>query len=264
MEDLASHGYIVFSISHPYDTGVVVFTNGDVVYFKGSLDSLTNQIYVESFQEHLGYLINNQSLSVKRQSLERIREIWRLNSNLDIWVNDTMYLIDQLAISNNERIPAIIRDKYDLERIGVVGHSFRGATAGEMCLVDDRVVAEVNLDGMHFGSTLELNLTKPFMLMYSSEGNQGMNDVLYLQSETTCYNITILGTKHFNFGDMSIWGPVLVQIGFIGSIDGYRMLDVTNTYVISFFNKYLKNIDSQLLESISSFYPEVIFQKNDK
>jgi hypothetical protein len=42
-----------------------------------------------------------------------------------------------------------------------------------------------------------------------------------------------------------------------------RMEGIMNSYVLAFFNKYLKDIDTPLLKGPSATYPEVEFNSHD-
>ncbi|MBY8998250.1 MAG: acetylhydrolase, partial [Candidatus Thorarchaeota archaeon] len=57
----------------------------------------------------------------------------------------------------------------------------------------------------------------------------------------------------------SIWTPILRSFGLLGSIDGYRMLDILNSYILAFFNEHINSITSPLLDGPSLDYPEVLF-----
>jgi hypothetical protein len=72
MEELASHGYVVFSIAHPYEAVVTAFPNGDVIY-EDDKDTFDN-----------------------------------IGSSLNIWANDTLFLVNQLEITSNPAIPNIL------------------------------------------------------------------------------------------------------------------------------------------------------------
>jgi hypothetical protein len=82
---------------------------------------------------------------------------------------------------------------------------------------------------------------------------------VYSNSESACYGLYINGTRHHNFADASIWTPLLRSFGQIGTIDGYRMLELQNRYVIAFFDQYLKDTPSALLDGPSTDYPEITF-----
>ena len=103
-------------------------------------------------------------------------------------------------------------------------------------------------------------MTKPYMLMFSSSfGNPEMNDPVYLNSTSTCYGLYVNGTRHHNFADENIWSPMLRNFGLLGSIDGYRMLQILKDYALAFFDEHLKGIESGLLDGPSITYPEVRF-----
>jgi len=228
MEELASQGYIVFSINHAYESSLAIYPDGDTFY--------------EAEQGEDG----------------------NLNNSLDVWANDTLLLMNQLEITDNTNIPAIFWDKMDLTRIGLIGHSFGGSTAEEMALADDRVRAGISMDSPHIGRSRELNMTKPFMLLYGQDyGNPEMNDTVYNRAANTTYGLFIDGAKHYNFADINIWSPFLRSINYIGTIDGYRMLDIINTYVVAFFDEYLNGENSPLLDGPSDDYPEIHFYRKN-
>jgi len=71
----------------------------------------------------------------------------------------------------------------------------------------------------------------------------------------------IKGSKHLDYSDFTyiskIWLLKLMQL--FGKIDGRRMIEITNDYVLSFFDKYIKQIDAPLLER--NPYGEVVFER---
>ena len=224
MEELASNGYIVFSISHSYEAAVTSFPDGSVIY------EATEEMYAN------------------------------LGNSLNIWANDTVFLVDQLEISDNPNIPSLLWDGMDLSTIGVFGHSFGGTTAEHVILEDARFDTGISFDSPHGGSSLTMNMTKPFMLLFGPDyGNPEMNDTIFNRAEGTCYGLFVNGTRHYNFADVNIWTPALRSFGLLGSIDGYRMLDILNSYVLAFFNEHLNGITSPLLDGPSLDYPEVLF-----
>lgn len=224
MEELASNGYIVFSISHSYEAAVTSFPDGSVIY------EASDEMYVD------------------------------IPNSLQIWANDTVFLIDQLEIVDNPDIPSILHDGMDLSLIGAFGHSFGGSTSEEVALTDSRIDVGISFDSPHGARATTLNMTKPYMLMFSSSyGNLEMNDPVYQNSTSTCYGLFVNGTRHHNFADENIWSPMLRNFGLLGSIDGYRMLRILNDYTLTFFDEHLKGIESILLDGPSIIYPEVRF-----
>ena len=227
MEELASNGYIVFSISHSYEAAVTSFPDGSVIY------EATEEMYAN------------------------------LENSLHIWANDTTFLVDELEIADNPNIPSVLWDGMDLTRIGVFGHSFGGTTAEHLILQDIRFDVGISFDSPHGGNSLTLNMTKPFMLLFGPDyGNPKMNDTIFNRAEGYCYGLYVHGTRHYNFADVTIWSPVLRSFGLLGTIDGYRMLDILKSYVLEFFDLHLlTGLPSTLLDGPSVLYPEVEFYR---
>jgi dienelactone hydrolase len=224
MEELASNGYIVFSISHSYEAMVTSFPDGSVIY------EATEEMYADIY------------------------------NSLQIWANDTVFLVDQLEIVDNPDIPSIFHDGMDLTSIGALGHSFGGTTAEEVALTDARIDVGISFDSPHGERARTMNMTKPFMLLFGPDyGNPYMNDPVYLNATNTCYGLYVNGTRHYNFADINVWTPLFRSFGLLGSIDGYRMLQILNDYVLAFFDEHLKGIESTLLDGPSTTYPEVLF-----
>ncbi|MFW9944366.1 MAG: hypothetical protein ACFFB7_05155, partial [Candidatus Sifarchaeia archaeon] len=180
---------------------------------------------------------------------------------------DTTFLLDQLNISDNPNIPDIFWGKLDFEHIGVLGHSRGGATAEELCIIDPRFDAGISLDGPHYGRALYMNMIKPFMLLAGPDDGSRIKDGTdrtFANSESICYGLYVEGTRHLNFADISLYTPLFKDLGMLGTIDGYRMLNILNIYVRTFFDKHIKNTDSPLLDGPSADYPEVTFLRNDQ
>jgi hypothetical protein len=228
MEELASQGYFVFSISHTYESASTVFPNGDVVY----------EVDAEEYDS--------------------------IASSLDIWAADSMYLLDQLEIIANDNIPQEFWTHLDLDTIGAFGHSFGGTTAEELLIIDPRVDAGISFDSPHGANSLDFNMTKPLMMIFGPDyGNPEMNDSIYQRAETTCYGLFVNGTRHYHCAEVVIWSALLKSFGLLGSIDGNHMLDLMRDYVLAFFNQELLGVDSTLLDGPSSDYPDVIFYYNN-
>jgi len=227
MEELASHGYVIFSISHTYESASTVFPDGSVAY--------------EATDE----------------------DLFQLSDSLDIWAQDSMFLLDQLEIVSNDNIPQEFWTHLDFDTIGAFGHSFGGTTAEELCIIDSRVDTGISFDSPHSGASIVQNMTKPFMMIFGPDyGNPEMNDTIFQRSENTCYGLFVNGTRHYNFADVVIWSSLLKSFGLLGSIDGNQMLDIMSDYVLSFFDQELRGVDSTLLDGHAAEYPEVMYYYN--
>jgi hypothetical protein len=106
--------------------------------------------------------------------------------------------------------------------------------------------------GVLFGDFIDRLLNKPYMYMSSEPAlslgklNQTVFDYMMDRSDASVYSMSVTGSKHYNFSDLSVWSPVLKHTGAFGKIDGEKMLKIMNAYTVAFFDKHLKGIDSVL------------------
>ncbi len=270
MEELASHGYVVFSISHTYESVVTIYPDGRVVpYDRVSWKSHNNEETVEilnTFNKQFTDETNPENLENLIRPMLALEE-----TTVDLWAQDTVFALDQIEQLNRGNITNAFTGRLDLERVGVFGHSMGGAAAGQVCALDGRIKAGVNLDGPQYGKVIDQPISQPFMMMSSTQMDmpsnlpntatgKTMNDLIYDRGNNTLYWIVIQGSKHFNYCDLSMVSPMFKTVGFLGDIDGYRMEGIMNTYLLAFFDQHLKGIDSPLLAGSSTSYPELEFQ----
>lgn len=249
MEDIASHGYIVCSISHPYEQPYVRFPDGEEIYLFKKRAQLA----------YLQLLISNKLQLRRRNTQEKIEIITKnylhrlrqFTKSLDIWVKDTEFVIDYFEKEINSDKAGELFKKMDFDKIGAYGMSFGGAAAGQVCLIDKRMKAGINMDCFQFGDIIRKPLKVPFMLMQSSyrdDWNIG-NGVIYSKTEADFYKFSYLKAMHFVFTDVAVI-PLLSQSAretFIGKVDGYESIILINSYVRNFFDHYLKGKPSELL-----------------
>jgi predicted dienelactone hydrolase len=224
MEELASHGYVVCSIAHPYHAVVTLFPDGRVV----PVDStLVNQFMAGAFSAR------------------------DMAAHLRIWMDDTVFLIDELEGIQAGEPGSTFAGRLDMAQLGLFGNSFGGTTAVEVCALDDRCQAGVNLDGgAEAGSTLK----QPFLFLMSL-GRAGVVRRALNAAEDAVYWITVRGATHLDFCDVSLYSPVFKYTGFLGPIDGRRMVRVMNEYTLAFFDKHLKGKSSPLLDGCDPGIP---------
>ncbi len=256
-EDLASHGYIVVGIANTYSAPVVVFPDGRVA----------ERVPEPAIPETSG--------RVEKAAADKL---------VMLWAADAIFVMNQIETLNagaNSRFSG----RLDLTRLGLLGHSLGGATTAEVCSRDTRCRAGVDIDGWLFGDVAKVGLRAPFMFILSEPATlpRVVSRVLprwareseHAQAEAdrridsvyhgagSGYKVIVRGTRHFNFTDSPVlFSPIMRATGMLGSIDGQRGLAITSDYVCAFFDKYLNNTDSPLLDGPSSRYPEVSFESH--
>lgn len=152
----------------------------------------------------------------------------------------------------------------DTNRIGIFGHSFGGAAAGESCLNDSRFKAFVNLDGSPFGDTVDSIIQQPFMVLTTGSDGTLKFKVQdgYAQNQTNFLVVGINGSQHMNFTDFNTIIPYAGKaLGALGSINSAHQTDITNAYLLAFFNHNLKWTDEPLLGETTSAYDDVTVEQ---
>lgn len=150
-----------------------------------------------------------------------------------------------------DQLTALARDaangfagKLDLDHVGLLGHSFGGATALDVCQRERRCAGAVDLDGSPFGAVEQTGLGKPMMGILSEPPTEGDLAMLRRVAAATPQGgaslLAIAGTRHFNFADDAVTLSPLRLFGLLGPIDGSRGLQITRDYVRAFFDTYLR------------------------
>ena len=248
-EELASQGYVVVSMNHTYDSPLTVFPDGRIL----------GQSPVFNVQNDVEFL------EVARESVE-------------VRAKDAQFVLDELEDINAG--DGLLSGKLDLENVGFLGYSLGGAAAAQTLLQDERFKAGINLDGGLFINGVNESLSQPFMFMNNeffgagtpsdpiSQELKEIRESFIENIENDGYQLKIEDTNHQSFTDIPIFLNELKDAGvdlgelenFIADIEPERATTIINDYTVAFFDKYLNDEDSPLLEADNSPYPEVTFE----
>jgi hypothetical protein len=257
MEELASHGYIIFSVGHAYEGAMIFDAQGRVIPVSETQLNAFNQEVVE--KNHLFAKAVLASADEQTQfARDWLAAVPIAQQSIQIWTQDTQFVLTQIEQMNRGQVDSPFIGHLDTERIGVFGHSFGGGTAFQVCAVDTRCKAAINLDGTTWGTLLDTPLQTPYLMMYGQYSN-GTNDWALKNLPETGYKVWVKGASHINFSDFSLVGSGLKipGLGILGSIDSGQMERIMNAYTLAFFDQTLKGIPSPLLQGDSPDYPEV-------
>ncbi len=245
MEDLASHGYAVFSIAHTGESMAVSLPGGRTEL----LFTPDNQL-VPLARGVLGEWTAEDSISavvisttVPGRAEETLR--WYLahipNSTAATyrWVDDTRLVVDELA-RLARRPGARFAGRLDLTRLGAFGHSMGGVASAAFCARDRRCDAAINLDGSpQYGDLIDRPSKRPFLMVYSDRlFRVGVSDPIYRKGRPY-WRAVLSKSGHLNFGDWQYWEPPARMSGALGVIDGVRGGEIVNRLVRDFFSAYL-------------------------
>jgi len=245
-EDLASHGYIVVGFDAPYRTFVFVRQDGSVV---------------------------NRPPANNPENLEASQADRLINKLLMMWTSDTSFVVNQLERLNAADPSGKFTGRLNLQRLGMFGHSFGGATSLQFCHDDPRCKAGIDIDGAPYGSVVQDGLKQPFLFIISDHSRE-MSDPATTQILANFHSIydrlpnsrlfiTIRGANHFSFSDQMLQKSQLL-IGLLrtlrfGRLEGRRGLAITTDYVHTFFDVRLKDAPASSLDKLSQSYPEIEF-----
>jgi predicted dienelactone hydrolase len=266
LEDLASHGYVVASLSHPYSTAATVFPDGRVV----------------ASTAEAGSRALSEATAKSTSDAEFDPVVNRIGS---VWVADVRFVLDQME--QFDASDSLFAGRLDLTRVGVFGHSLGGGAAAEAMYEDDRFDAAINMDGTLFGDVASHGIARPLMLMLSERvpltaeqirfsGSSPEADAYFQQREATTqaivyehaapgYRLTLQGSTHRTFiGFEPIAAPALfIPAEVVGTIDGARAVGIIDDYVVSFFDQHVKGQKSARLGGSPNDDSEVNFESRN-
>ncbi|RUT35890.1 Platelet-activating factor acetylhydrolase plasma/intracellular isoform II [Paenibacillus zeisoli] len=251
-ENLASHGYIVAAIDHTYSTTATAFPDGRVTGYERNSGTGDEEIL---------------------SNAKKIGKVW--NADID-------YVINQFGRMNAGDENSFLKGALDMNNIGIMGHSFGGATAFHEVQFNPKLKAGVNMDGTLYDLSLPAGQLKPFITLraedfktwttkYKQGAIQDAKLTKLISSELQVMNqsvrsggkvMYIQGTSHYNFTDLQLYSKLIRLTGMTGNIDGNRGAKIANEYVLNFFDKQLKGKGGELLTGPSPAYPEVKFMNS--
>ena len=247
LEDLASHGYVVAAISHPYDAIVTIFPDGRQVAY-----------------------------SNKRWPTQPSLEGEANLNQLEWHANDIRFVLNELTRANlagSSGLP--FAGHLDLTRVGAFGHSFGGIAAAHACQLDRRLKACLNEDGVVAKRPLFLDvrgwaMDQAFMLILHDPPTPPLTDeqvarmkmprqrieaiVKRLEEDQEAalrntgkgsYRVRLRSekTSHMDFSDL----PLLGARDRADAEKCAAILATVRSYALAFFNQYLRGVNSELL-----------------
>lgn len=251
-EDLASHGWAVLSIVHPYEATASMLADGSVITIlndKGTMHQAITDVFNEWGPED-GTMAKVTAAADEAEKQKLLRGYLATLKSTDAvmkrWVLDTRLVLDRLP---KDAAAGRLAARLDLSRLGVAGHSMGGVVAGQFCVEDRRCKAGLNLDGIpQYGTMIDMPMPAPFLMVYSGRaGRAGASDIIYRGSASKYYRVDVKDTLHLDFTDMNFWGGPLRQRGAYGAIAPTRATEVTRTIVREFFGQEILGQKSGLL-----------------
>jgi predicted dienelactone hydrolase len=243
LENLASHGYIVIGVDHPY--------------------------FGSAFRLPDGRTVGTRSSPADRQR------------DVITQAEDLSFVVTVLEGLQDSRPATRLAGRLDLRSLGVFGHSRGGFASPHACRIDRRFKACVNLDGYSMTpAVMDSGIVQPFMLVEESapwdppptdselaashmtraeaaaEAAQASAqfEATFSRMSGGAYLMMSPGAVHMSFSDVALISPQRFPAA---RQEFRRTIEITNAYLLAFFDKYLRGQSAPLLESRSLAYPEV-------
>jgi len=251
--ELASNGYVVVSIEHPYHSLFTKDTAGKLITVDPEF--FNTALSVGSKGEAEVFEITSKWMELREAdmnfALDTIIKASKKTGDDDAW-----FYIDDSKEEINDILKCV-----DIDKIGLMGHSLGGATAVSVGRRED-ISAVIDFDGTMLGEEVGLKdgeiiiNEEPYdtpILCFDSESHHG-DRVIVQETGLTYSNNVILdnakygystyleGSAHMNFTDLPLFAPLLAKNLGMGSVDPEYCIDKVNEITLRFFDCYLKGI----------------------
>ena len=237
--ELASHGYVVCSIGHPYHALWTKDENGSITW--------VNKNYFRELQEEDPQKDKFQSYSYYRK--------W-----MQTRIEDISFVLDSIIQKTNNLEDSVLL-LIDKEKIGIMGHSLGGSAALAMPRIRDDVDVVVALESPYLFDIVAVENGEfiwcdaiyqvPILNVYSDSSWDNLskwpqyarNDAYLTDSNPTISNLYFPGAGHYSLTDLSLASPFLVRFleGTQPTMDYREYLQQINLAVLKFFDQNLKD-----------------------
>lgn len=238
--ELASHGYVVCSIDHPYHSFYSASVDGKVtIADMGFMQEVTNA--------------NTEGVYTVEEAYGLIQKWMKLRTDDMNFIIDTIL---QKAESSSEKVYQLV----DTDKIGVFGHSMGGAASVWLGRERDDITAVVNIDAPYFSELVYNPKTGDFAAsneVYATPLLNIYSDDVWVQLESNStyaankaadencsevYTAYFQGAKHMSLTDLVLFSPMFANMlqGGKAKVDKYYCIETMNSITLEFFDCYLK------------------------
>lgn len=253
--ELASHGYVVVSLEHPYHALFTKDTDGKLILSDMEFMQGIQKINGTGASEEETFALSSQWMKLRLEdfnfAVDAIKEAAQREN-----LGDCFYVSEGYREGVDQAISII-----DSGKIGVMGHSLGGAAAVTLGRQRKDIGAVIDFDGTMLGEIREVvdgkdvineDIYEIPLLSFDNEEHyksrveclaQGLpyvNNVV-LNHARHGYSTYIAGTGHMNYTDLPLFSPFLADMLGTGDVDAKACILKMNEITLDFFDCYLKD-----------------------
>lgn len=163
-EELASHGYVVVSIGHPYDSARIDFADGtrkNSTPFRvtPALTEALNALVARPDLENWNAAFPAYAAAIAKDRLSKSEKAWEA---------DTAFVLATLEAGRGSPWLARLAERIDFSRLAYGGMSFGGGIAVNACEMEPRCRAAFSLDGVAYDPAMfDHAVRAPLLLLHS-------------------------------------------------------------------------------------------------
>lgn len=248
--ELASNGYVVVSVDHPYYAFFTADTEGktiivDMSFMQQAID-MQNGLYTQEEE----FSIVQEWMEIRTADINFVLDSIKAAS--DSGTLDSAWY----TASDNEHTEILkALAMTDTDTIGLMGHSIGGAVSVELGRERDDITAVIDIDGTMLGEWQAFEngslvlVDEPYPIPVMALDNEGHGESYADTSYVNRYmldhaadgrEMSFAGTEHMDFTDLPLMSPFLASMFGKGSVDPDVFIPQLNDNILQFFNYYLK------------------------
>ena len=286
MEELASRGYLAYSVQHTYDSADTIFPNGDVISARPN--PMEDMMALAGDPDYRGMWLA-PTMDERREKAFNIFNkavaagVRTYSESSVVWLDDRLFVKRAIEQGEVDSSVADIAAAGNYLAVGHTGMSFGGSIAAITCQVDPDCAAVVNLDGDNFsGSMLNANARAPFMMfmhdwtiLYGLLGGDGAWDYSTFGYTDFSYErhaeaglrddffrLRVKDIQHLGVTDYTLFTRGIVRKVIFGDVDGHKMVTIINDFIVGFFDKYIRGVEgNQVADAFAKHSDQVVEHK---
>lgn len=251
--ELASNGYVVISLDHPYHSFFTTDTAGKMITVNPTFMQEVMYINEDTTPEEEIFEISSKWLAIRSADMNFVLDmVKRAKAEPESVVE---WCIDSEE-TRNEILEILAMT--DVEKIGLMGHSLGGAESVAVGRQRTDIGAVIDLDGTMLGEQIKYEdgcyeyceeaYPIPLLSVDNEEHYLQGNElaVLYtnnvvLENAKDATHTYFAGSGHMNFTDLPLFSPILASLLGTGTIDETECVIMMNEMVLQYFDYYLKD-----------------------